>query len=175
METTLAKLTTLPNQIEIRAADPASPDLCPLILGNQRHGAATAPAASDHTFGIEDLCQPDIQFFAAYHAGAPLGCGALKALPDGRAEVKSVFVSQSARGQGLARQLMQHLAQIAQHSGFSALVLETGSPLCPGYDAARALYEGLGYDYCPPFGSYVEDPQSVFMRLPLPTSDSAAH
>ncbi|MCD9148675.1 GNAT family N-acetyltransferase [Pseudophaeobacter flagellatus] len=166
---------TRPNQIEIRAADPANPDLHPLILGNQRHGAATAPAASDHTFGIADLCHPDIQFFAAYHAGTPLGCGALKALPDGRAEVKSVFVSQSARGQGLARQLMQYLAQVAQDVGFLALVLETGSPLCPGYDAARALYEGLGYDYCPPFGSYVEDPQSVFMQLPLTSSNRTTH
>lgn len=163
---------SLPIPIEIRAANPADPDLRSLIEGNQNHGASETPAESDHTFGVDELCQPGIHFFAAYlkardQSDLPLGCGAIKGLQSGSAEVKSVFVSEQARGQGLARHMMNHLAQIARAEGFTALVLETGSPLCPGYDAARALYERLGYSYCAAFEGYKEDPLSVFMRLPL--------
>ncbi len=158
--------------IEIRRADPACPSVAPLIEGNQSHGAAETAAESDHTFGTAELSQDDVRFYAAYRTDTssqdvPLGCGAIKALSDGSAEVKSVFVSEQARGQGLARHLMVHLANAARAEGFTALVLETGSPLCPGYDAARTLYERLGYSYCAPFDGYKEDPLSVFMRLPL--------
>lgn len=153
--------------IEIRRTDPTRPELAPLIEGNQSHGAAETAAESDHTLGAAELAQPDIRFFAAYLNGVALGCGAFKALRDGSAEVKSVFVSEAARGRGLARLLMDHLAREARSEGFTALVLETGSALCPGYDAARALYERLGYRYCAPFEGYKEDPLSVFMRFPL--------
>ena len=32
---------------------------------------------------------------------------------------------------------------------------------------ARRLYERFGFTRCGPFGSYVEDPNSVFMTLEL--------
>jgi putative acetyltransferase len=32
---------------------------------------------------------------------------------------------------------------------------------------ARTLYEQAGFSYCPPFGDYVEDPNSVFMTRTL--------
>lgn len=158
--------------IDIRRADPASAAIAPLIKASQTHGAAQTAAESDHTFGVAELCGPDVRFFAAYPTDPALrdialGCGAFKALSDGRAEVKSVFVGEAARGQGLARRLMDCLADEAGKEGFTALVLETGSALCPGYDAARALYERLGYSYCAPFEGYTEDPLSVFMHLPL--------
>lgn len=156
--------------MEIRRADPASPDLRPLIEGNQRHGASATAAESDHTFGVEDLRHPQVHFFAAYDKEVALGCGAFKELSDGSAEVKSVFVAEDARGRGIARKLMDHLAEEAHRKNFSALVLETGSDLCPEYDAARALYERLGYAYCAPFEGYEADPLSAFMRLPLGTA-----
>lgn len=154
--------------MEIRSSDPTLPALRPLIEGNQSHGAAATAADSDHTFGVEDLSHPTVRFFAAFEGETALGCGAFKALRDGTAEVKSVFVCKTARGRGVAKRLMDHLASQAAKAGFSALVLETGSSLCPEYDAARALYERLGYAYCPPIEGYGEDPMSAFMRLPLP-------
>ena len=45
------------------------------------------------------------------------------------------------------------------------LWLETGSRDASA--AARRLYERVGFTYCPPFGSYVEDPESVFMTRHL--------
>jgi putative acetyltransferase len=35
------------------------------------------------------------------------------------------------------------------------------------FAAARALYAGFGFIMCPPFGTYVLDPNSVFMTLDL--------
>lgn len=158
---------TCADMMDIRPADPTSPALRPLIEGNQSHGAAATDASSDHTLGAEDLNQPQVRFFAAFDDQQALGCAAFKALSQGNAEVKSVYVAETARGRGVARRLMQHLEQAAQQEGFAALVLETGSDLCPEYDAARLLYERLGYHYCPPFEGYSADPMSVFMRLPL--------
>ena len=153
--------------IVIRLADPGAPDLRALIEANLNHGAGAAPAESDHTFGVEQLQGADIRFWALFDNGTPLGCGALKQLSDGSAEVKSVYVAAAARGRGLARKIMQHLESEARSSGVTALVLETGSDLLPDYDAARALYEKLGYAYCAPFQGYTADPNSAFMRLAL--------
>ncbi|OUS33191.1 GNAT family N-acetyltransferase [Rhodobacterales bacterium 56_14_T64] len=151
----------------IREADPAAPELRALIEANLAHGAVAGPADSDHTFGVEDLCQENVRFWALFDGDVALGCGAYKALPDGSAEVKSVFVSDAARGKGCARKIMSRLAEEARKDGITALVLETGSELCPEYDAARRLYEKLGYAYCGPIFGYQDDANSAFMRLDL--------
>jgi putative acetyltransferase len=49
----------------------------------------------------------------------------------------------------------------ARGAGLTRLSLETGS--LEGSAAARRLYERAGFTYCPPFGSYADDPMSVFM------------
>jgi putative acetyltransferase len=45
--------------------------------------------------------------------------------------------------------------------------LETGSDHLTGFEAARALYERLGYQYCGVLPGYQPDPLSVFMRYDL--------
>jgi putative acetyltransferase len=45
------------------------------------------------------------------------------------------------------------------------LSLETGSSA--DFAPALALYEAHGFEYCPPFGDYVEDPFSRFMTLAI--------
>ncbi|AZV79341.1 GNAT family N-acetyltransferase [Parasedimentitalea marina] len=153
--------------ITIRQVDPADPKLQPLIEANRAHSAGATSSESDHTFGVDDLRRDGVRFWAAFDGDAVLGCGGFKPLPDGTAEVKSVFVNQAARGKGCARKIMDHLAVEASSDGHSALVLETGSELCPEYDAARKLYDNLGYASCPPIYGYQQDPNSLFMRLTL--------
>ncbi len=160
--------------IDIRLADPAAPELRALLEAHLAHSQLHSPDGSDHALDPQDMRDQGLQFWAVYDNDSPVGCGALKPLPDGTAEVKSVHVCQSVRGRGVARQLMEHLAEEANAVGHTALVLETGSAACPGYEAARGLYETLGYDYCAAFGKYVEDPASVFMRLPLKVAQDAA-
>ncbi len=156
--------------IDIRQADPGAKDLRPIIQAHVAHSWDATPQTSNHTLDIDALREPGIRFWAIYEAGKPLGCGALKALPDGTAEVKSVHVVAAARGRGLARVIMNHLADLARAEGVSALVLETGANHLSEYDAARKLYETLGYSYCDPIYGYDADPNSAFMRLDLRSS-----
>lgn len=153
--------------IEIREADPTSDALRPVISAHFTHSETAGPAESNHTLDAEALTGPDIRFWALYDGNEPLGCGALKSLPDGTAEVKSVHILAQARGRGLARVMMTRLADLARDEGITALVLETGADHLPEYDAARRLYEALGYDYCGPIFGYDADPNSAFMRLAL--------
>ncbi|MDA7967218.1 GNAT family N-acetyltransferase [Ruegeria sp.] len=153
--------------IEIRQADPGSEDLRPIILAHLAHSWDATPQTSNHTLDVDALRAPGIRFWALYEGERALGCGALKALPDGTAEVKSVHVLEAARGRGLARVMMTHLADLAQAEGVTALVLETGAAHLSEYEAARKLYEALGYSYCGPIHGYAPDPNSAFMRLAL--------
>jgi len=153
--------------IEIRQADPTSDAMRPVVEAHFAHSETAGPAESNHTMDAEALSGPGIRFWAMYDDGQPVGCGALKALPDGTAEVKSVHILSHARGRGLARAMMEHLAELARTDGNSALVLETGAAHLPEYEAARKLYEALGYSYCGPIFGYEADPNSAFMRLAL--------
>ncbi len=153
--------------IDIREADPTSDALRPVIEAHFAHSETAGPAESNHTMDASGLAGPGIRFWAMFDAEQAIGCGALKALPDGTAEVKSVHVVVAARGRGLARAMMAHLSDVARSEGMQALVLETGAAHLPDYDAARKLYEALGYSYCGPIFGYSEDPNSAFMRLAL--------
>lgn len=153
--------------IDIRRADPTSDALRPLVEAHFAHSASAGPAESNHTLDAAALAGPDVRFWALFDDGRPMGCGALKTLPDGTAEVKSVHIAAAARGRGFARVMMAHLAELARGEGVSALVLETGADHLPGYAAARGLYESLGYSYCGPIYGYTDDPNSAFMRLAL--------
>lgn len=156
--------------IDIRLADPGADDVRPLIQAHLAHSQDAGPDESNHTMGVDDLREPGVRFWVLYDTGTPLGCGALKVLEDGTAEIKSVHVAAAARGRGLARDLMTHLETQARRSGATALVLETGAAHLEEYSAARKLYETLGYRYCGPICGYHDDPNSAFMRLDLPAT-----
>ncbi len=153
--------------IEIREADPTSEAMRPVIEAHFAHSEQAGPAESNHTMGSEALAGDGIRFWGLFEDDLAHGCGALKMLPDGTAEVKSVHIVERARGRGLARVMMTHLADLARKEGISALVLETGAAHLSEYTAARKLYEVLGYSYCEPIFGYEADPNSAFMRLAL--------
>ena len=61
--------------------------------------------------------------------------------------------------------MVEHIIAAAQDAGLERLSLETGS--APYFQAAVALYRSRGFVECQPFGTYVLDPNSVFMTLAL--------
>jgi putative acetyltransferase len=69
------------------------------------------------------------------------------------------------RRNGIATILLQHVLSEARRADYRRLSLETGS--MEFFAPARVLYERHGFEYCPPFGDYQPDPNSVFMRLDL--------
>lgn len=118
------------------------------------------PAENVYALDISSLCTPGVLFAVARDAaGTAIGCGAILMKPE-YGEIKRMYVRPQARGQGVARQLMQTLEAKAMQDGCRTLVLETG----PTQAEALTLYERMGYRRRGPFGEYAEHPLSVFMQ-----------
>ncbi len=115
-------------------------------------------------FPLRAASMPTVLFAVARDAGGEsLGCGAIVVKP-GYGEIKRMYVRPQARGQGLARRLIDALEQKAMARGCRRFMLETG----PAQPEALILYERLGYRRCGAFGDYPEDPFSVFMQKTAP-------
>jgi putative acetyltransferase len=94
--------------------------------------------------------------------GTALATGAL-VLHDDWAEIKRMWVEEAARGQGIARRVLNVLIAQAASAGIEILRLETGV----ASHAALALYEKTGFKRRAPFADYRPDPLSVFMERPV--------
>ncbi|WP_412174977.1 GNAT family N-acetyltransferase [Albidovulum sediminicola] len=157
---------TPPAPIAIRRESPLSPDLSLLMARHTAAMHADTPPESIHMLDATALAVPGIDFFVMREPdGRPLGMGALKRLSDDHAEIKSMHILAETRGRGLAQAMLAHLLEAARRAGFTRLSLETGSQ--PAFAPARALYARAGFQQCPPFEGYCEDPSSVFMTLRL--------
>lgn len=141
----------------------------PRVRSLLEYHTATARAetgrGSAHALDLAGLRQPDIRVWAAWEGEALLGVGALRRLAPDHGEIKSMHVAESSRGRGVGSAIVLRLLAEARAAGLRRVSLETGS--WPYFDAARALYRRHGFAECPPFGDYVEDPNSVFMSRDL--------
>lgn len=147
--------------VTIARESPASPDLAQLFQRHTEAMFADTPPESIHMLDANALNVEDIAFFVMRENGRPVGMGAFLRLDAEHAEIKSMHVLHEMRGRGLARLMLEHLIEAARARGHRRLSLETGSH--PGFVSARRLYERAGFSECAPFGSYVTDPNSVFM------------
>jgi putative acetyltransferase len=102
-------------------------------------------------------------FLVARIGGDAVGCGAVRFIEPGVAEVKRMYVRPAARGNGIARQMLGALEAFAVESGARRLVLETGELQLE----ALALYEGFGFELIPCFGEYASSKTSRCYEKPL--------
>ncbi len=83
--------------------------------------------------------------------GAPAGCCALRPLDTAdypnAAEMKRLYVRKAFRGFGLGRQLAEAALDAARERGYASVLLDTLDDM----EAARALYEDLGFEQIPPY------------------------
>lgn len=150
----------------IRREDPCGADLDLLFERHVEAMHADTPPESIHMLPRADLRAPGIVFYVLRDAsGRAQGMAALKRLGPEEGEIKSMHVLAEARGMGLSRVLLDHLAAEAKAAGMARLSLETG--IQPTFVAARALYLRAGFTECGPFGDYRPDPNSVFMTRTL--------
>lgn len=140
---------------------PLTPDLALLFDRHTADMHADTPPESIHMMDKGALADPGIRFFVLREGGTPLAMGAFKRIDAGHAEIKSMHVLAEARGRGLSKAMLDHLVAEARKDGFTRLSLETG--VQPTFVAARALYARAGFEECPPFEGYCDDPNSVFM------------
>ncbi|CAN5132846.1 hypothetical protein BH10PSE7_BH10PSE7_37840 [soil metagenome] len=90
----------------------------------------------------EEITPPSGFFVIARRGGRPVGCGALKCTDAATGEIKRMWTAPSARGQGVAREVLQTLESIAREIGLKRLRLETNRTLTE----AQALYRKAGYE-----------------------------
>jgi DNA-binding MarR family transcriptional regulator/GNAT superfamily N-acetyltransferase len=95
----------------------------------------------------EEMTPPAGYFVVARLEGCPVGCGALKRTKKTNGEIKRMWTAPSARGQGVARRVLQTLELIARDIGLRKLRLETNRTL----KEAQALYRQEGYQEVAPF------------------------
>jgi putative acetyltransferase len=153
------------DSVHIELDDLSSAEIHALLGEHLRSMAMHSPPESVHALDIEALRKPDITFWAAWDGDQLLGCGALKELDSGHAEIKSMRTSSSHLRKGVAKRMLAHIIDEARRRSYRRLSLETGSN--QPFEPARSLYASFGFTYCLPFADYVEDPHSVFMTKDL--------
>jgi putative acetyltransferase len=151
--------------LTIARESPVGADLAQLFARHTVDMHADTPPESIHMMDARQLNEAGAQFFVLRDAGAPIGMGAFKPFEGTHAEIKSMHVLVEYRGKGLSRLMLHHIMDTAKAVGMTRLSLETGSQ--DMFLPARLLYERAGFTICPPFGTYVLDPMSVFMTLTL--------
>lgn len=148
--------------IIVAATDPHDPQATALLKQSHALMQSLFPPEDNFYLSIDDLCADNIHFFTAREGDMILGTGAL-AVKDGYGEVKSMFVSEDARGKGVGDALMRQIEDQAKIEFLRMLKLETGNVLY----AAHRLYARHGFISCGPFGDYAEAASSIFMEKAL--------
>jgi len=108
-----------------------------------------------------------LRFFLLEEGGVLVGCGAVRELESGIAELKRMFIRRPYRGRDLGRALLAGLEDKARTAGIQVMRLETGGLLTE----AIALYQSAGYRDIPQYGEYIGDPISVCMEKRLSNKD----
>ncbi|PZE30522.1 MULTISPECIES: GNAT family N-acetyltransferase [unclassified Curtobacterium] len=145
-----------PNTISIEVEHFDSPDAQRLRAAqrleiDRAHGGDTEPGEKPTAESIA------VFFVARDESGTPLGCGGLRIVDDGIAEIKRMYVRPESRGSGAAAALLRRLEEAALDLGSPALVLETGTE----QQRAVGFYQREGFRRIANFGPYVGAPLSV--------------
>lgn len=119
-------------------------------------------------FGAELVGLPGVyspprgRLLLASEKGATAGCIALRSLTELACEMKRLFVRPAFHGRGIGKMLAERAVREAKMIGYASMKLDT----LPSMDAARRLYEALGFVRIP---AYYDTPLpgTIFMELQL--------
>jgi putative acetyltransferase len=159
----------------VEASTPAQFDGARLILREYAEGLAVDlcfQGFEDELAGLPgEYAPPGGALLLAFVDDALAGCGALRALADvdypNACEMKRLYVRRAFRGFGLGRRLAQALIDRALEAGYSNMLLDTLDDM----EAARGLYEALGFEEIPPY-YYNPIPGAHYLRADLRESPS---
>jgi GNAT superfamily N-acetyltransferase len=145
-----------PAEIDLRRENILSPMAQQLILALNAELEDRYPEEGANFFRLDadEVAEGRGGFFIAYLAGEAVGCGAVRRVEPGVAEIKRMYVAPAARGHGVGRLILNALEDEARRLGARRLLLETG----PRQPEAIALYERAGFTHIPLYGEYVHTP-----------------
>jgi putative acetyltransferase len=138
------------------------PELATLIIAQQRELREAGGGLDGQVTAVDD----DARYLVGVINGRAVGCGAIQTIDADTAELKRMYVRPAYRGQGISRQLLAGLEELAYLSGHTVLRLETGGYL----PAALRLYASSGYGEIPAYGEYRGNPYSVCFEKRLPVA-----
>lgn len=142
--------------IRIEDADPDHADARALIAALSQRLAVITGSSGQASFDADDVQGPGAAFLLARdEAGRAIGCGALRPLQPGVAEIKRMYAAIAGRGVGSA--VLAALEARAQSLGYGDIRLETRRV----NTAAVGFYLHAGYREIPPYGRYVGRPEAI--------------
>lgn len=146
------------NQVDITLLSPSTRDhwlAAREILDDYRRSLAVDLCFQDFEQELQSLpgqyAEPSGGFLLALVDGAVAGCVGFRNLPEvdypNACEMKRLYVRPAFRRFGLGRMLAQGLMDRATQAGYSVMLLDTLDDM----EAARGLYESLGFESVPPY------------------------
>jgi putative acetyltransferase len=126
---------------------------------------ANSPPDHVRALDLTGLQRLDVTVWSVWRDDSLAGIGALKALPDGTGELKSMRTHPDHLRSGVAQALLEHIIGVARDRGYSRLSLETGSG--EAFDPALALYRRRGFVDGEAFSDYERSAFNQFLHLEL--------
>jgi putative acetyltransferase len=146
------------SRVDVRPEPLDSPvALEPIAALNEELSRDYPPSQRFHSLATEEVAEGSGAFLVAWLDGAPAGCGAVRVISPGVAELKRMYVVPAVRGRGVSRAILTELETRTTALGATRVVLETGDKA----HAALGLYESAGYTQIPCFGAYAASPTSI--------------
>ncbi|QDX31540.1 GNAT family N-acetyltransferase [Dickeya poaceiphila] len=124
-----------------------------------------SPPEQVFALDLSGLQAPEMTCWSVWRGEQIAGIGALKMLPDGSGELKSMRTHPQCLRQGVAAHLLVHIVDEARRRGLSRLSLETGCG--PAFEPALALYRKHGFVNGEAFAEYKASEFNQFLHLSL--------
>jgi putative acetyltransferase len=116
-----------------------------------------------------EYAPPAGRLLLAMEGNQALGCVALRPMEPGVCEMKRLYVSSAARGNGLGRRLVERIIAEAKEAGYRKMRLDT----LPSMKDAKQLYRRMGFtEVAPYYGSPICG--TAFLELGLTRSSHDA-
>jgi putative acetyltransferase len=151
--------------VKIIVDDLSGAEIAAFLQEHVEEMQSTTPIEKSYALDLDGLRQPGITFWSVLDEDRVVGCGALKRLDAGHAELKSMRTRPARKRTGIASRLLEHIIAEATGMGYTRLSLETGTD--EFFLPARRLYERFGFAYCGPFADYRPSPYNTFMTRAL--------
>ncbi|WP_317203596.1 GNAT family N-acetyltransferase [Janthinobacterium sp.] len=146
--------------MHIALESPDQPEVISLIAELDAYQDTLYPPESRHSLDLMSLKQANVVFVVARDvSGKAIACGAVVVNAE-YGELKRMYVHPQSRGAGVGKKVIALLETTAKSLGCKLLKLESG----PSQPDALHLYASCGYERRGPFGTYTNDPLSVFMQ-----------
>jgi len=105
---------------------------------------------------------PEGRLLLVWQDGNVVGCAAFRKVDGEVCEMKRVYLTPAARGEGLGRRLIKCILAEARGAGYLRIFLD----VIPEFEAALGIYESLGFRPAPPI-SFNPVPGTKFLSLDL--------